>query len=128
MENAKKDSSIFVYTYSAKQQSEIDAIRKKYLPKEEDKMETLRRLDRSTEEAGRIVALVLGTFGTLFLGIGMCCTMLWSSDVFALGIVVGFLGIILIVSAFPGYKKVVQKKKEKIAPQIIALSEELLIH
>ena len=39
-------SQNFEYTYSAKQQEEVEAIRKKYLPKEEDKMETLRKLDR----------------------------------------------------------------------------------
>ena len=38
----KKES--FHYTYSAKQQEEIQSIRKKYLP-QEDKMEQLRRLD-----------------------------------------------------------------------------------
>ena len=44
MENKEET---FEYTYSAKQQQEIENIRKKYLPKEEDKMEQLRRLDRS---------------------------------------------------------------------------------
>ena len=34
----------FEYTYSAQQQQEVEAIRQKYLPKEEDKMEQLRRL------------------------------------------------------------------------------------
>lgn len=44
MENGK---DTFYYTYSAKQQEEIQNIRKKYLAREEDKMEKLRRLDRS---------------------------------------------------------------------------------
>ena len=34
----------FQYTYSAKEQSEVEQIRKKYLPPEEDKMEQLRKL------------------------------------------------------------------------------------
>ena len=34
----------FEYTYSAERQQEIESIRKKYLPKEEDKMDRLRRL------------------------------------------------------------------------------------
>ena len=40
-------NNTFHYTYSAKQQEEVQRIRKKYLPPEEDKMEQLRRLDRS---------------------------------------------------------------------------------
>ena len=34
----------FEYTYSAERQQEVEAIRKKYLPREEDKMEQLRAL------------------------------------------------------------------------------------
>ena len=40
-----KENNTFSYTYSAKQQEEIQNIRKKYVSKEEDKMEKLRRLD-----------------------------------------------------------------------------------
>lgn len=36
-----KHENTFEYTYSAKRQEEIEAIRKKYMPKEEDKMELL---------------------------------------------------------------------------------------
>ena len=40
-------SESFTYNYSAERQSEIDAIRKKYLPPEEqeNKLEQLRKLD-----------------------------------------------------------------------------------
>ena len=41
------EDNSFNYTYSAKQQEEIKNIRKKYVAPEEDKMEQLRRLDRS---------------------------------------------------------------------------------
>lgn len=48
----RKDT--FHYTYSARQQKEIENIRKKYLPREENKMELLRRLDRSTSKKGMV--------------------------------------------------------------------------
>ena len=38
------ENNSFEYTYCAKHREEIEAIRKKYLPPEEDKMEQLRRL------------------------------------------------------------------------------------
>ena len=46
-----QNEETFEYRYSAKQQEEIEAIRRKYLPKEEDKMEQLRQLGqgRSTD-------------------------------------------------------------------------------
>ena len=54
MENKKE---VFQYTYSAKRQEEIQNIRKKYLPEEEDKMERLRRLDRGTTKKARLSPL-----------------------------------------------------------------------
>ena len=75
MDNENKNT--FTYTYSAKQQEEVQRIRKKYLPPEEDKMEQLRRLDRSSTRKGTIVSIIVGAAGCLLLGVGMCCTMVW---------------------------------------------------
>ncbi len=35
----EEENRTYTYTYSARQHEEVDNIRKKYLPKEEDKME-----------------------------------------------------------------------------------------
>ncbi len=116
----------FQYTYSAAQQNEIKKIRKKYLPKEEttDKMELVRKLDKSAETPGVIVALVLGIAGTLLLGVGLCCVLMWT-DFFALGIVVGIFGIIMLSLAYPTYKKITKRRREIIAPEILRLTDEL---
>lgn len=122
MENNKET---FEYTYSAKQQQEIESIRKKYLPKEEDKMEQIRKLDREAERPGMIASLATGVIGALILGVGMCCTMVWGESLFALGIFVGVLGIALIAAAYPLYKKVTKTQWEKVAEQILTLTNEL---
>ena len=44
----------------------------------------------------------------------------------AIGIVTGLAGIILIAIAYPVYSRTLQKEREKIAPEILRLSEELL--
>lgn len=123
--NAISNSPSYEYTYSATRQKEIDSIRNKYLPKEEDKLETLKRLDKSAEKPGAITALVVGITGTLLLGVGMCCTMVWKDSFFVLGIVVGILGIGILSGAYPLYKRITKKKREKVAEQILALSDEL---
>ena len=115
----------FEYTYSAKQQREIESIRNKYLPKEEDKMETLRKLDKGAEKPGTIAAVALGVIGALMLGIGMCSTIVWKGSVFVLGIIVGLMGIVILSRAYPTYKKITKKQREKIAGQILALSNEI---
>lgn len=117
----------FEYTYSAKQQEEIEQIRKKYLPKKEDKLETLRRLDRETERPGTIAALIIGIAGLLLLGVGMCCTLVWKEAFFVLGIVVGILGMGILSTAYPVYKKITKVQREKVAEQILALSRELTV-
>lgn len=121
--NDKTDT--FQYTYSAKQQDEIQKIRKKYLPQEEDKMEQLRRLDKSTNRKGTAVSIAVGVLGCLLLGIGMSCTMVWMEQLFILGIVVGAIGIAAIIAAYPIYNRITAKERERLAPQILKLTEEL---
>lgn len=126
-DKAIKEEKRFEYTYSASQQKEVEEIRKKYLPKEVDKMEMLRKLDKNAEKPGMVVALTLGIIGTLLLGIGMCCTMVWTDSVFALGIIVGIIGIAILSVAYPVYKKITKNQRDKVAEQILKLSDELTI-
>lgn len=117
----------FEFTYSAKQQKEIERIRNKYVSKEESKMEQLIRLDKQAERPGTIASITIGTIGTLLLGVGMCCVLVWNSSIefFVAGIVIGIIGIMVAGFAYPIYKRVTKKEREKIAEQIIVLSDEL---
>lgn len=119
----EKDKT-FTYAYSSKQQEEIKSIRQKYIPHEESKMELLRKLDKSSEKRGTIVSIIIGTISTLIFGIGMCCVLVWT-DFFIPGIVIGIIGIIGIILAFPIFSIITKKEREKLAPQIIKLSDEL---
>ena len=125
MEN-KNEGEVFSYTYSAKEQEEVKQIRKKYMPKEADKMEQLRRLDRSVTRKGTAVSIVMGIIGALTLGIGMCCAMVWMGRWFVPGIVIGLVGIILASLAYPLYTHITQKEREKVAPEILRLTDELM--
>ena len=120
----EKEKDTFTYTYSAKQQEEIRNIRKKYLPREEDKMEQLRRLDRDTTRKGTVLSVLVGVIGCLLLGVGMCCTMVWMKF-FIPGVVIGLIGIAAVAAAYPLYTRITRKEREKIAPQILKLTEEL---
>lgn len=123
----KSSEETFNYSYSASRQEEIKKIRDKYAPpvQEEDKMEQLRRLDQSVTRPGTIISIIIGSLSTLILGVGMCCTMVWT-NLFALGVVVGLVGIAGIIAAYPVYSHITKKQKEKLAPQILRLSDELL--
>ena len=119
---------IFHYTYSASQQEEIKSIREKYAPPAQsvDKMERLRKLDASATKPGTIVSLVVGIIGTLILGVGMCCTLVWADIWFIPGIIIGVIGMIGVIAAYPLYHRITKKQREKLAPEIMRLSDELM--
>lgn len=119
------NNETFTYSYSSQQQEEIEKIRKKYVPAKESKLDELRKLDGGVTKKGMIAALTVGVLSTLILGIGMCCTMVWADKFFVLGIIVGIIGICGIISAYPLYNYVIKKEREKIAPQILKLADEL---
>ncbi|MBE6589782.1 MAG: hypothetical protein E7643_06345 [Ruminococcaceae bacterium] len=122
MENNK----IFTYSYSALQNKEVESIRKKYLPKEENKVETLRRLDRRAQSAGMVTSLTVGVIGCLIFGIGMC----FGLDVFAgadwLSVLFCVIGAAVMLPAYPVYRLISRKVKARLTPEILRLSEELL--
>jgi len=120
-----ENKETFSYTYSAKEQEEIKKIREKYVPKEFNKMEQLRRLDASVTQKGTVISLVVGIVGALILGTGMSMCMVWT-ELFVLGIIAGVIGIGVVSAAYPLYSYVTKKEREKIAPEIIRLTDELM--
>ena len=119
----------FSFTYSA--QKEVEAIRKKYLPQETDKMEQLRKLHAIPTKKARAASLTIGIIGALIMGTGMSLAMTEIGAALGglamiLGIAVGLVGMVLAALAYPLYNRVLKKQREKIAPEILRLSDELL--
>ena len=116
----------FEYTYSAPRNAEIEKIRKKYAPQTsaESKLEQIKKLDSSVESEAVGCALGIGIPGSLILGLGMSCCMVWT-DLFILGIIIGIIGMVMCGAAYPIYKNTINKKRAEIAPQILKLSEEI---
>ena len=125
------ENNSFEYTYSAQRQQEVEEIRKAYLPREKDKMEQLRKLHAIPTQKAQAVSLAVGIMGTLILGTGMslCMTELGAALgtlSVVLGILVGLIGMVLIALAYPAYSSTLKKEREKIAPDILQLTDELM--
>lgn len=121
----------FQYTYSAAQQQEIENIRKKYLPPEEDKMEQLRKLDASVTTKAMVYSLAAGILGALILGTGMSLVMselgnLLGALAMPVGVALGLIGLVLVALAYPLYNHTLKKERQRIAPLILQLTEELM--
>ena len=121
-----ENNNVFTYQYSAKQNREVERIRKKYLPQEENKLETLRRLDSRVQSAGIIPSLCIGVIGWLIFGIGMC----FGLDVFAgadwLSVLFCALGTVVMLPAYPICRRIARKTKAELTPEILRLSEEIM--
>lgn len=116
----------FQYTYSAKEQEEVERIRNKYVPREESKMDQLRKMDAKVTEKATVYSIALGIIGVLTLGIGMCCCLVWAEHLFVPGIIIGLIGLAASGAAYPAYQQTLKKEREKIAPEILRLADELI--
>ena len=120
----------FIYNYSAKENKEVQDIRNKYLPREESKLEELKRLDYTVQNSGMIESLCAGIGGVLIFGLGLCLAMqVIGSGVLSivLGILLGLVGMIGMITAYPVYRKMAQKAKAEYAPRILQLTDELMM-
>ena len=120
------DNQTFHYTYSAEQQQEIRDIRQKYLPPETNKMEQLRRLDKSVGDKATLYSLICGILGALVLGGGMSLCLVASSGWMLPGILIGVIGIGLTAMAYPLYLRVLYRERQRVAPEILRLTDELM--
>ena len=116
----------FTYNYSAVRNKEVENIRRKYLPEEESKLETLKRLDCKVQSAGMIESLCFGIIGALVFGVGMCFFL----EVFAgatwITVLFMIIGTLLMIPAYPIYRRIAHKTKKKLTPEILRLSEEIM--
>ena len=91
------ENNTFNYTYSAKEQAELAKIRKKYMPAEQDKLAYVRKLDRSVANKATTWSLVIGLIG---------------------------MGIVAV--AYPVYARILKREREKVAPEILRLTEQII--
>ncbi len=129
-----ENNNSFRYTYSAKEQNEIDAIRKKYVEDTveiSDKMTLVRKLDAGVTNKATTVSLCVGILFALIMGFGMSLIMselgdfLGTTMKWVIGLVCGLIGMAGVIAAYPLYGWVLTKERKKIAPQILKLTEEL---
>ena len=115
----------FEYNYSAERAKEVEAIRRKYEEPAEDKFEQLKALDRQAGRRGQILSIAIGIIGTLILGTGMSMVMVGQAPYFIPGIIIGIVGVLTLSTAYPVYKKVTKKDRDKVAGQVLALANQI---
>ena len=94
-------------------------------------MVQVRKLHSITTQKEQALSLAIGIIGALILGTGMsfCLTDLGAglgNLAMVLGIAVGIVGMALVALAYPAYTTTLKKEREKIAPEILRLTDELM--
>lgn len=122
-------SNDFEYNYKAptkEERMEIESIRNSYIPKDEpsNKMERLRKLDFKVKNLPVAFSIAFGVIGSLIFGLGLAMILEW--NIILWGILVGVVGFFITILAYPVYKFITQKLKNKYSEEIIKLSDELL--
>lgn len=90
----------------------------------DDLIAQIASLEAEKTRGAQIKALVVGVISALVLGVGMCCTMVWT-NLMALGVVVGIIGILGCIGAWLLYRSTVRKDTARLAPSIEAAYDKL---
>lgn len=106
-----------------------EQIANEYAPKDTSKVVALRKLDVKAKLPANIFTYTLGTISALVFGTGMCFTMgeigSGTTGSFALGIIIGIIGMVGMGVNYPIYTRILENGKKKYAFEIMELAKEI---
>lgn len=104
-----------------------ESIANEYAVKETSKAVALKKLDAKVKTPCYIFTYTTGIIGTLVFGTGMCLTMNIIGTNTRLSFILGIIiGMIIVGINYPLYKKILEKRKEKYAFEVIELAKEIV--
>ena len=110
----------------------VQKIRTQYTEKEHTQLDALKELDAKVKRPANVFAYVFGGISAVIMGSGMSLCMtdigtaLGITDAMVPGIIIGIIGILIAFLNYPVYQRILNKRKNKYAKEILALSEKLL--
>lgn len=114
------------------QENLVQKIRAQYVESQPTELDELKALDAKVKNPAKIFALVYGSLSAMTMGTGMSLVLtdigaiLGLADALIPGIVIGAVGLVLALTTYPIYKKMLAFRKKKYAAQILELSDKLL--
>ena len=114
------------------QQFVAQKIRTQYMEKQSTELDALRKLDARVKRPANVFAYIFGILSAIIMGSGMSLVMteigaiLGLSSVMIPGIAIGVVGLVMALINYPIYKGILNSRKAKYAPEILALSEKIM--
>ena len=110
----------------------VEKIRSQYMQEQHTGLDALKALDAKVKRPARVFGYGYGTVGAIIMGAGMRLVMtdigavLGLEDSLVPGIAVGVVGMVMALTTWPIYKKLLASRKKKYASRIMALSERIV--
>ena len=110
----------------------VEKIRSQYTEAEHTELDDLKALDAKVKKPVRVFGYTYGSIGAIVMGAGMSLVMtdigaiLGMQETLIPGIAVGATGMIMVLTNYPIYKKMLNGRKKKYAGKIMELSERIM--
>jgi len=110
----------------------VQKIRTQYTEKQHTELDELKALDARVKKPANVFAYTYGSVSAVVMGSGMSLVM---TDIGAMigiastmipGIVIGVVGMGMALSTYPIYKRILNSRKKKYAPEIMELSAKIM--
>ncbi len=115
------------------QQFMAQKIRAQYMEKQATELDALRELDAKVKRPAGVFAYVFGSISAIIMGAGMSLVMTdiaskigLGADSMVLGTIIGIVGLGMALINYPIYRGILNRRKEKYAPQILKMSEKIM--
>jgi hypothetical protein len=109
-----------------------EKIRSQYVAQKHTELDVLKALDAKVKRPARVFGYAYGTVGAIVMGAGMSLVMtdigaaLGLEDSLVPGINLGVVGMVVALTTWPIYKRLLASRKKQYASQIMALSERIV--
>ena len=110
----------------------VQKIRTQYTEKQHTELDELKALDAKVKKPANIFGYTYGCVSAIVMGTGMSLVMTDIGRVVGLasamvpGIAIGVVGMGMALTTYPIYKRILNSRKKKYAPEIMALSEKIM--
>ena len=110
----------------------VQKIRTQYTEKQHTELDALKTLDAKVKRPANVFAYTYGSVSAVVMGAGMSLVMTEIGATIGLasamvpGIIIGVIGMGMALSTYPIYKKMLNARKKKYAPEILKLSEKIM--
>ncbi len=116
------------------QQFMAQKIRTQYMEKQATALDELRTLDAKVKRPANVFAYIFGSISAIIMGFGMSLIMTDLKEILGshrdmaliIGIIIGFVGMIGVIVAYPLYQSITAKERKKVASEILRLTDALL--